>query len=226
MTKANWMACTEPLSMLEFLRPRVSERKLRLFSIACCRRICKLLPTECRSALETAEQFVEGLASLASLNAVRQTALHCFSEFSDFDPDGSFIGRESASAAMAGACWTNKEEMDQGLHDVINNCFGLGPLSNGFEDGNLIEYCQQCHDIRDIFGDPFHTLQFESLWFTPEVRTVAQDIYDTLAFDRMQELAKALQSVGCDDMALLDHCLKIKDHVRGCWVLDIVLGRK
>src|SRR4051812_25309139 len=64
MTDAEWRAFSDPRPMLDFLRGRASDRKLRLFAVACCRRLWALLPDErCRSALEIAERFADGLAS-------------------------------------------------------------------------------------------------------------------------------------------------------------------
>ncbi|HJZ91572.1 MAG TPA: hypothetical protein VKE40_11925 [Gemmataceae bacterium] len=42
MTEAEWLAATDPHSMLEFVRQRASARKLRLFEVACCRRSRRL----------------------------------------------------------------------------------------------------------------------------------------------------------------------------------------
>jgi hypothetical protein len=43
MTESEWEVCPEPRPMLEFLREKASERKLRLFACACCRRVWNLL---------------------------------------------------------------------------------------------------------------------------------------------------------------------------------------
>jgi hypothetical protein len=60
MTDAQWLACAEPAKMLDFLRRNVSDRQLRLFACACCRRIWELLPEKARQALEVVEQFADG----------------------------------------------------------------------------------------------------------------------------------------------------------------------
>src|SRR3954466_6373424 len=110
MTESEWVACTDPRPMLGFLRGRASDRRLRLFAVACCRRIWDLLPDErCRSALETAERFADGLASLESLRAAHRGAMLSYVNYDDSGECGRFTGRESAAAAVAGACWTEEE---------------------------------------------------------------------------------------------------------------------
>lgn len=62
--------------------------------------------------------------------------------------------------------------------------------------------------------------------FTPKVKTLAQAIYDDRTFDRMPELADALAEAGCTNQDLLRHCRGPGPHVRGCWVVDLVLGKE
>jgi hypothetical protein len=81
--------------------------------------------------------------------------------------------------------------------------------------------------IHDIFGNPFRSVAFDPAWRTTDVVLLATGIYEEKAFDRMPILADALQDAGCDSDALLAHLRDAKQtHVRGCWALDLVLGKE
>src|SRR4051812_46875983 len=164
MTELEWMVCTDPRPMLKLLRGEASDRKLRLFATACCRRIRHLVPDErCRSALETAERFADGLESPESLQAAHAAAYAAFVEYTDSDESDGFVGWESAAAAVAGACWAEGGR-DDGLFHVVNNSYGLGPLSTGSRDGGRIEWVRQCRSLRDLFGNPFRAASFAPPW--------------------------------------------------------------
>ncbi len=62
-------------------------------------------------------------------------------------------------------------------------------------------------------------------WNDGAVRKMAQLIYDDRAFDRLPLLADALEDAGCTDADILDHCRGGAEHVRGCWVVDLLLGK-
>src|SRR5579883_2520647 len=75
MTEAEWMACTDPDAMLDFLFGKVSSRKMWLFGVACCRRIWHLLDDErSREAVEVVERWVDGLALEAEMVAAYKNA--------------------------------------------------------------------------------------------------------------------------------------------------------
>jgi hypothetical protein len=54
---------------------------------------------------------------------------------------------------------------------------------------------------------------------------MAQVIYDDRAFDHLPIVADALEEAGCDNQDILDHCRSTNEHVRGCWVVDLMLGK-
>ena len=81
------------------------------------------------------------------------------------------------------------------------------------------------HLARDIFGNPFRPAALDPSWLTSTVVTLARGIYEERAFDRMPILADALQDAGCDNEDVLNHCRGPGPHVRGCWVVDLVLGK-
>lgn len=64
----------------------------------------------------------------------------------------------------------------------------------------------------------------EPAWRTSDVLALARGISADIAFDRMPILADALQDAGCTKDRILRHCRSSGPHVRGCWVLDLLLG--
>ena len=80
--------------------------------------------------------------------------------------------------------------------------------------------------LHDILGNPFRPVVVAPSWLTSDVRTLAAGIYHDRAFDRMPILADALQDAGCDNDDILSHCRSDAPHVRGCWVVDLLTGRK
>jgi hypothetical protein len=81
--------------------------------------------------------------------------------------------------------------------------------------------------LRDIFGNPFRPVEFDAAWRTSTVVALAEGIYAERAFDRMPILADALQDAGCDNEDVLSHCRDTSlTHVRGCWVVDLMLGKQ
>jgi hypothetical protein len=80
--------------------------------------------------------------------------------------------------------------------------------------------------LRDIVGNPFRPVALEPAWLTADVVALARGIYDERAFDRMPILADALQDSGCANEDVLNHCRDPNQtHVRGCWVVDLLLGK-
>jgi hypothetical protein len=80
--------------------------------------------------------------------------------------------------------------------------------------------------LRDIFGNPFRPVTIDPSWLTSTVKQLAQAIYTDLVFERLPILSDALEDAGCNNQDILNHCRQPADHVRGCWVVDLLLGKE
>jgi hypothetical protein len=221
MTELVWLACTDPGPMLEFLRSKASERKLRLFACACCRRIWHLL-TDVRSlqAVEVAERYADGEAGLGALTAAGQAA-------SSVTLDA--WGHAAAAAEFAAEATWSDDEFGGAYRAALSA--SSASLARGQTDSTV-----QCDPLRDLTGPlPFRAARIGPTWLTWSAGALvklAQTTYDdrllpagTLAPARLAILADALEEAGCTDLDILNHCRQPGVHVRGCWVVDLLLGK-
>ncbi|HEY1186580.1 MAG TPA: hypothetical protein VGE74_02935 [Gemmata sp.] len=84
----------------------------------------------------------------------------------------------------------------------------------------------QCALLREIFGNPFRPVALAPEWRTDTVVLLAQQVYNSHDFGAMPVLADALQDAGCVAADVLSHCRSEGPHMRGCWVVDWVLGKE
>ena len=90
-----------------------------------------------------------------------------------------------------------------------------------------VEAIRQAQLVRDIFGNPFRPVTFASEWRTSTVIALAKQMYELRDFSAMPIFGDALQDAGCDSDDVLTHCRDPHQvHVRGCWVVDLVLGKE
>ncbi len=223
MTEAEWLACTDPAKMLEFLRGKVSDRKLRLFACACCGRIRHLLPDErSQKAVEAAEGFADGLCTRDDLTAAfRDAQQPCFDAINRAD-GWDDLAMAAIAAKNAAAI---SEDFPSG---VIYHAAVLGDHHDMARQA--VRHIEQCSLLREIFGSPFRPPRPLPLvvlaWNNSTAARIAQAIYEERAFDRLPVLADALEEAGCTDPDILSHCRSAGPHVRGCWVVDLILGKQ
>jgi len=248
-TEADWLGCQDACKLLEMVKERVSLRKIRLVGVACCRRLRKLFHAEaCHVGVEVAERYADGLASeeellaaycavgnlkegdysLGSLPRLWMNRTACMSGITVYETlmpnpriqvdGGSTIVYRAADAAFAGAY----EAL--GTRDDAASYAGTA--------ARTAEEVAQVQLIRDVLGNPFHPLSLDPTYRTPTVVALAQSAYDdrtlpsgTLQPDRLAVLADALEDAGCGEPAILGHLRGPGLHVRGCHVLDLLLGR-
>lgn len=253
MTEAVWLTSADPRPMLRYLigtdevrvqsveafpDSRGSNRKLRLFACACYHRLDHLLPhPAARAAVQVAERFADGAAGVAEF---LQAGAGVRGLGADLEPRWrASVGEERAALhpthaalALAGvACWW---EPQKAAWYAASNAHleypyladpGVGVHSPERWEGELAERRAQSDLIREVFGNPFRAGRFDAAWRTEAAVALAAGIYAEAAFDRLPVLADALEDAGCADPDILSHCRGDGPHVRGCWVVDLVLGK-
>jgi hypothetical protein len=238
MTEAEWLICSDPKPMLNGLDRRATDRKLRLFACACVRRIWRLLPPESRAGIEVSEQFADGTATVAERDAAmaRSDALAVSVYEGGRSPDASAYATSSAAECLGEHAGTVPPAISAastaasalGLHaaETVAAEQGNDDTYDRMNDmARSAEVKEQSKLVRDIFGNPFHHATCDASWHAPNVVALARSIYEKRAFHQMPELADALERAGCTNEEVLDHCRGPGPHVRGCWVVDLVLGK-
>jgi hypothetical protein len=214
MTEAEWLACEDIVAMARFLqdKPCDTVRRWRLFTVACYNSARPFLYDHEQNLVPVLERYADGLATIEEWYAVlREQYLHEF---------------HSADAAEEGCGYTDEDAAEYALAEaevLASRC----PYAELDEDrrSQAEETVTQSKLLRDIFN-PFPPVVHGGDWQSPTVRKLAESIYADRAFDRLPLLADALEDAGCTDADILAHCRGPGPHVRGCWVVDLLLGKQ
>jgi hypothetical protein len=194
--------------MLSRVRRTASPRKARLFGVACGYRVWQYLadPRE-RPAVEVAERFADGQATVAELQAARNARPPGMGD-DEWSRGYLFHHLTAEDVREVFTLWR--------IGVRIGQKAGLGWRTQVIAIGDL---------VRCIFGSPFRPVNADPAWLTSTVVALAAGIYAERAFDRLPILADALQDAGCNSADVLAHCRGTGPHVRGCWVVDSLLGK-
>jgi hypothetical protein len=219
MTESEWLNCTRPddLYLDRFASTPRPWRKLRLFACGCCRQIWEYVSDpRCRAAVEVAELYADGLATDAQFDAAFDAVEEACDEIEARNPKSIEYGAALATQLAIRA-----------PSDVAGPVAWV--LTHARPDGDYAELLNRnlaslADLFRDVFDNPYRPPNLQLSWLTAEVKNLAQRIYEQRAFFRMSELAGAMEEAGCHDREFLDHCKSKKVHVRGCWVVDLLLG--
>jgi hypothetical protein len=171
--------------------------------------------------------MLEAIRDRASDRKLYLLSLVCTREFCKLKPDGV-----AAMAALEEAIEASDRVAAVRTLDAAHPRYGFNLAPWNMANGSAIGPSgykgvkRSPALIREVFGNPFRPVAFDPAWRTTDVVLLASGIYDEKAFDRMPILADALQDAGCDSEAILSHCRDPNQvHVRGCWVVDLVLGK-
>lgn len=263
MTEHDWLTSTDPAAMLNFVRSYPSglsgtartvphsDRKLRLFAVACCRLVWDKMSMGCKRVVEDVERLIDGSKEI-SLTEIGRMSERFHREAWKQGGKGALADTFGPSIWVQTACLPSQRLVDD-RHTQIG----------------LLQSVTAVHAplLRDIFGNPFRpvettdrvplgecseveinkpfklevrggpkmamtgpiTMSFlrKKQWLqSPTVLSLAQATYDDRAFDRMPILADALEESGCQEQSILEHLRSDQQHVKGCWVIDLILGKE
>jgi hypothetical protein len=222
MTEAEWLACADGWKLTDALhrqrrgwvwrvlealgvpQSRWRTRKDRLFACAFCRHVWPALAEAYQRAVEVAEQH----------------------------PDTEFDAQEAESVGLTlelPTLFLNWEL--ESLHRAV--WYGAPEQVTERSQTWQTYNAAYCDLFRDVHGNPFRRVALDRAWRTPTVTGLATAAYDncilpagTLDLDRLAVLADSLEDAGCDNADLLSHLRGSGPHVRGCWVVDLLLGKE
>jgi hypothetical protein len=248
VTEQEWQACRDPFEMLEHLRGGgVSDRRLRLFACGCVRRVWTWLTDErSRAALEAAERYADGLATDDELSAAREAAAAAGLEefrrsFGDVHRDeiDQTLPPEVAEAVTRPSAGDAAEETVVDLRHVVAEMRELAALAEEADEAwakalsaeaSGAGSVEQAALLRDVIANPFRpSPAIDPAWLAwngGTLKTLASAIYEQQRFQDLPILADALEDAGCAEASLLDHLRGPGPHVRGCWAVDLLLGKE
>jgi hypothetical protein len=226
MRESKWLASRDPVAMVRYLLGKASLRKLRLLTCACCRHFRSLVEGACppwilvaaERAATVAEQFADQL--VGEFELLQASGAGSEPEIRVFRPrDPSYMLVHSIRIAVA---------YDTVLEEQIGQAVGYVYRNRDWLSATLPETRTVIVElVRDLFGNPFCPPVLNAAWVLQNgqsARRLAEVIYDEKDYQRLPVLADALEDAGCDNADVLNHCREPREHVRGCWVLDLLLG--
>jgi hypothetical protein len=167
-----------------------------------------------RQAIETAEQFADHAATLDELQNAHRKSVSAYTRQ---------LGRNFDKIVNDPAYATRMRRMALAVNSAHPPPLDIGLFNIG-EDAILDKLSPVL--LRCVFGNPFRSVTIDRRWRTSTVTDLANAIYDDRAFERMPILADALMDAGCDNESIIAHCQQKAEHVRGCWIVDLLLRKE
>jgi hypothetical protein len=240
MNEQDWLTSSDPVLLMCGLQDRISSRKYNLFEIACAESMSATWPDPlCRDYLDRMSRLVEG-------NVGTDKEDEEFDRLTDEIRELAQLANERAEAVFA-----ERGELDPAVHDAVRTSVALellnflvsdvaewwyvlpalsesDPSTLPSEEAKILlldVYRDHLPLLRCIVGNPFRPVACDPSWRTATAVGLAEVIYAERAFDRLPILADALEDAGCTHPGVLAHCRGDGPHARGCWVVDLVLGK-
>jgi hypothetical protein len=219
MTETDWLTCTQPQPLLDYIRGRASERKLRLLARAFAAQYVHLGEPESynRHSVSIAEAAADGRVTRDELERFYESVVDdLFSGYANM----AGVAHPDVQAALDRTCAAAEYYLSTDAADPTPPGVSLLPAV----------HARLADLVREVFGNPLRPLPPPTAavlaWNGGTVPALARAIYDDWAFARLPVLADALEEAGYTDAAVLEHCRGSGPHTKGCWAVDLVLGKE
>jgi hypothetical protein len=212
VTEAEWLVSQDPDDLLDCARAhkRLNARKARLFACGCYRLVWdQMTYKDMRRTVQKAEERADRLITQRELEEYRYPGAHPAEDFANW-LSLSLQSLAIANPNPAYVVWQVRVATENETYRHANRG---------------IPCRMQAELVRCLVGNPHRPVAFDPSWQTSIAVGLARAMYESRAFDRMPILADALEEAGCDTADVLAHCRGPGPHVRGCWVVDLVLGK-
>ncbi len=249
MTEEEWLRCDDPMSLWQFNSTKVNPHRFRWLALEWGLRNQSHFLEHDSSWFDQYSRWLQGCGPHPN-RLVWPQSFYPLGLWLHFDPFGAkFFGALRSAddpmraAAIAGESasqpydFTKMEPLDAKVTHKGRSKSKRAAQADQRQHHFKEQHRQQallrervgrefCYQFRVVAGNPFRPVLAESAWLTPKVVAIASAIYADRAFDRMPILADALEEAGCTNADVLLHCRGDGPHVRGCWVVDLVLGKE
>lgn len=212
MTENEWLDCADPRDLLVCLEEKTSERKARLYTCGLGRCAWPFLGDDrSRNVVDIAEKYADGLVTSLELQVVWKAALDA---------------RQGAASYIA--AYTGDRGPWQAARMAVIAIQLAKREATTAKDWSTNLSARSRRLLHCVFRNPFREIAMEPAWLAwhdGTIPQIAQTIYDHRTFNDLPILADALEEAGCNNADILAHCRSGGEHVRGCWVVDLLLGK-
>lgn len=207
MTEDEWLTCGDPAAMLAHLDGRVGRRQLLLFACACARGWDN---PAAERGVELGERLADGKFDERDWRAF-------------FPPLPGYLMAQIPFHFDFGLL--QQLITPRNIGDLVGQVASLRAEGQPRARRALVR--QQVRALREVVGNPFHAPELPEAAGHFEgglIGRLAEEIYDQQDYARLPILGDALEDVGADPL-LVEHCHDEGPHLRGCWVIDLILGK-
>jgi hypothetical protein len=228
MTEAEWQTSTDLFEMMRYVQLYCGTRKLRLLAVACCRCLGPLLrDPDLLEALDAAELYADGQIPEPVLLHWSRRAADTVERLnhplaSPWHMAYRLVENCTRVGPDAGALGGVPSGVSQAVASGSGHSWGTPPWVEAQQVA-----AKYLHGlVTDVIGNPFWPTVFDPSWRTSDTAGVAGGMYESRDFAAMPILGDALEDAACDNPDILDHCRGPGPHVRGCWLVDLVLAKE